>query len=37
MDILHLAAALELGVTDFLSFDENQCRVAEAEGLTVSI
>ena len=35
MDILHLAFALQLGATELLSFDENQRRVAQAEGLAV--
>ena len=36
MDILHLAYALQLGATELLSLDENQRRVALAEGLTVA-
>jgi len=36
MDILHLAFALQLGATELLSFDENQRRTAEAEGLIIS-
>jgi predicted nucleic acid-binding protein len=36
MDILHLAFALQLGATELLSFDENQRRVAQAEGLATS-
>lgn len=35
LDLLHIASALELGASEFLSFDLNQRRVAEAEGLTV--
>jgi len=35
LDILHIAAALELGCTDFLSFDHRQRSVALAEGLKV--
>jgi predicted nucleic acid-binding protein len=35
LDILHVAAALLLGARDFLSFDERQRRMAEAEGLKV--
>jgi predicted nucleic acid-binding protein len=35
MDLLHIAAALELGASEFLSFDENQSRVATLAGLTV--
>ena len=34
LDILHVAAALELGTTDFLSFDQRQRALAVAEGLT---
>lgn len=34
-DILHVATALQLGVTEFLTFDANQKRLAEAEGLVV--
>lgn len=37
MDILHVAAALELGATGFLTFDRNQRRLAEAEGLAVPV
>jgi predicted nucleic acid-binding protein len=32
-DILHIAAALKLGATEFLTFDGNQKRLAESEGL----
>lgn len=32
-DILHIAAALQLGVRDFFSFDVNQRKLAKAEGL----
>jgi predicted nucleic acid-binding protein len=35
MDILHVATALEGGAKEFLTFDKNQGRLAEAEGLTV--
>lgn len=34
-DILHLATALQLGVGEFLTFDGNQKKLAEAEGLVV--
>ena len=34
-DILHVATALHLGATEFLTFDVNQKRLAEAEGLVV--
>jgi predicted nucleic acid-binding protein len=37
MDILHVATAIELGANHFLTFDANQKRLAEAEGLTVPI
>lgn len=36
-DILHVATALHLGVTDFLSFDVNQKKLAEVEGLVVPL
>jgi predicted nucleic acid-binding protein len=36
-DILHVATALHLGARDFLTFDERQHRLAEAEGLTVPL
>ena len=35
LDLLHVAAALELGCTDFLTFDQRQRRAAQAEGLKV--
>jgi predicted nucleic acid-binding protein len=34
-DIMHVAAALVIKAQDFLTFDDNQRRLAEAEGLTV--
>ena len=34
-DILHVATALTLGAKIFLTFDKNQRRLAEAEGLKV--
>ena len=34
-DIMHVAAALVITARDFLTFDDNQRRLAEAEGLTV--
>jgi len=36
-DILHIAAALHLGVKVFLTFDANQKKLAEAEGLQVPV
>lgn len=36
-DILHVATALHLGAEGFLSFDENQRTLAEAEGMEVSV
>jgi predicted nucleic acid-binding protein len=36
-DILHVATALHLGATEFLTFDANQRRLAEAEGLVVPV
>jgi hypothetical protein len=35
MDLLHLASALTLGATDFLTFDQNQAELATVLGLTV--
>jgi predicted nucleic acid-binding protein len=37
MDILHVATALHLGATEFLTFDTNQKKLAEAEGLQVPV
>ena len=36
-DILHVATALHLGVREFLTFDGNQKKLAEAEGLIVPL
>ena len=36
-DVLHVATALHLGVTEFLTFDANQKRLAEGEGLVVPV
>lgn len=36
-DILHVATALHLGSPDFLTFDANQKKLAEAEGMTVPV
>lgn len=36
-DILHVATALHLGVGEFLTFDANQKKLAEAEGLVVPV
>ena len=36
-DILHVAAALQLKATEFLTFDGNQKKLTEAEGLHVPI
>ena len=36
-DVLHVATALHLGVTEFLTFDGNQKKLAEAEGLVVPV
>lgn len=36
-DILHVATALSLGVTNFLSFDPRQRALAEAEGLALPL
>jgi predicted nucleic acid-binding protein len=35
MDVLHVAIALRLGAADFLTFDQNQAKLASAEGLVV--
>jgi predicted nucleic acid-binding protein len=35
MDLLHVASALTLGVSDFLTFDQNQAELASLSGLTV--
>ena len=37
MDILHVATAIELGSKVFLTFDVNQKKLAEAEGLIVPL
>jgi hypothetical protein len=36
MDILQVAAALEIGAEFFLSFDTNQRKLARAEGLKLN-
>ena len=36
-DILHVATALQLGAEEFLTFDVNQKKLAEAEGLVVPV
>jgi predicted nucleic acid-binding protein len=37
MDILHVATALHLGAAEFLTFDGNQRKLAEAEGMRVPV
>lgn len=37
IDILHVATALHLGASQFLTFDENQSHLAEAEGFTIPV
>jgi predicted nucleic acid-binding protein len=37
MAILHVATAIELGVKEFLTFDGNQKKLAEAEGFVVPL
>jgi predicted nucleic acid-binding protein len=37
IDIMHVATALELSSTEFLTFDENQKRLAKAAGLKVIV
>ena len=36
-DVLHVAAALVLRADEFLTFDSNQKKLAEAEGLVVPV
>ena len=36
-DVLHVAGALKLGAARFLTFDGNQKKLAEAEGLDVPV
>ena len=36
-DILHVATALHLGAKEFLTFDANQKKLAQAEGLKVAL
>ncbi len=36
-DVIHVATALHLGATEFLSFDEKQKELAESEGLHVPL
>ncbi|OYW72142.1 MAG: hypothetical protein B7Z37_25790 [Verrucomicrobia bacterium 12-59-8] len=36
LDLLHVALALELGATEFLTFDDRQKQTASAEGLKVA-
>ncbi|RYD34909.1 MAG: PIN domain-containing protein [Verrucomicrobiaceae bacterium] len=36
-DVLHVAIALHLGAVEFLTFDANQRKLAEAEGLVVPL
>ena len=36
-DILHVASALKMNATHFLTFDENQKKLAETEGLVVPV
>lgn len=37
MDILHVATAIEIGAKEFLTFDANQKKLAEAEGMIVPL
>jgi predicted nucleic acid-binding protein len=37
VDILHVATTLHLGAEEFLTFDSNQKKLAEAEGLVVPL
>ncbi len=36
LDLIHLASALEMGASDFLSFDHRQRQAGSAEGLSVT-
>jgi len=36
-DIIHIATALHLGASEFLTFDANQRKLAEAEGMKVPV
>ena len=36
-DILHVATALHLGAAEFLTFDANQRKLAEVEGMTIPL
>jgi predicted nucleic acid-binding protein len=36
VDILHVATARQVGATEFLTFDTNQRRIAEIEGMAVA-
>jgi predicted nucleic acid-binding protein len=35
LDVLHVASAIVLGAVDFYTFDQNQAKLADAEGLVV--
>lgn len=35
LDLIHVASALTLGATEFLSFDNNQRKLAQTAGLTL--
>jgi len=37
LDLLHVAGAKKMGATKFLSFDKQQCRLAEKSGLDIRI
>lgn len=37
MDLLHVATAMHLRLSQFLSFDENQKKLAKAEGLRLAV
>ena len=36
-DLFHVAAALQFGFQDFLSFDDKQCQIARVAGLKVVV
>ena len=37
LDLWHIAAAIEIGVRDFVTFDRDQLDVAQAEGLNGTV
>lgn len=37
VDVIHVATALHLNASEFLTFDDNQKKLAQAEGLKVPL